>query len=65
MSAASGQRRSDALEKIRGHLRLAVQECKLAGIQPPDAEVVLMQAAQAAVYEGNCPWNEWPKGERG
>lgn len=44
-----------------GHLRLAVRELRLAGIRPPDAEVILATAARVATYAGNCPWDEWPK----
>jgi hypothetical protein len=50
-----------ATERMYGHLRLAVKELRLVGVSPPDAEMILVHAAQVATYEGNCPWNEWPK----
>lgn len=53
-----------AMERMYGHLRLAVRELRLAGVRPVDAEVILATAAQVATYEGNCPWDEWPKDAR-
>lgn len=53
-----------AMERMYGHLRLAVRELRLAGVSPRDAEVILGTAATVVTYENNCPWDEWPNDAR-
>lgn len=52
---------NEAMERMYGHLRLAVRELRVVGLSPPDAEMIVTRAAVVATYEGNCPWNQWPK----